>query len=320
MTETFTIGLVGARGHTGRELLRLIDGHPHLQLVFAASRELAGSPVSDIAPAPAGLLFENGTAANLASRQPDVCILALPNGASTPFIDAFEMVSPQSVLVDLSADHRFGDGWAYGLPELYDEREGLYGAQRVANPGCYATAAQIAVHPSLGMLAGSPSVFGVSGYSGAGTTPSPKNDRERLHENLMPYALTDHIHEREISHHLGQRVCFTPHVHPAFSGILATVHLAFRTPQTTQGLLKTYQEVYEGHDLIKVQSNAPELKDGTDFPGVIIGGFAVSEDGAHGVIVAAEDNLLKGAAVQAIQNINLALKLDLLTGILPGKR
>ncbi|MCI5047857.1 MAG: N-acetyl-gamma-glutamyl-phosphate reductase [Aquisalinus sp.] len=315
MTNRYTIGLIGARGHTGREILKLIDSHPDLELVFAASRELAGKEVSEVAPAPAGLKFESASPDLLADHQPDICILALPNEASQPFVDAFARHSPKTILIDLSADHRFDENWAYGLPELYAESQSLKGARRIANPGCYATAAQLAIYPCLKHLASPPSVFGVSGYSGAGTNPSPKNDVERLSENLMPYAPVGHIHEREISHHLGHTVRFTPHVHPAFSGILATVHMTFRAPLSVETMQTLYDKTYAAHDLITVQTDTPELKDATGIQGAIIGGFSVSEDGLHGVVFAAEDNLLKGAAVQAIQNINLALGLDILSGI-----
>ncbi|MCI5045033.1 MAG: N-acetyl-gamma-glutamyl-phosphate reductase [Aquisalinus sp.] len=315
MTQRYSIGLIGARGHTGRELLKLIDKHPNLDLIFAASRELAGKDVNEIAPAPDGLKFENSTPAALAYHNPDICILALPNGASQPFVEVFSEASPKTILIDLSADHRFDPAWAYGLPELYIGSQSLKGAHRIANPGCYATAAQLAIYPCLQHLASPPSVFGVSGYSGAGTNPSPKNDVERLSGNLMPYAPVGHIHEREISHHLGHDVRFTPHVHPAFSGILVTVHMAFKTPLSVEKMRTLYDKTYANHDLVAVQTEIPELRDATGIPGAIIGGFSISEDGLHGVAFAAEDNLLKGAAVQAIQNINLALHLDVLSGI-----
>ena len=189
-------------------------------------------------------------------------------------------------------------------------------AKRIANPGCYATAAQLAIHPALAMLSGPPSVFGVSGYSGAGTKPGPRNDTTRLKDNLMPYALTGHKHEREISYHLGRGVHFSPHVHPAFSGLMTTVHLAFAEAQTSDDIYQRYKTAYGDQRLIRVQKDAPELKQGTGQSGVIIGGFAVSEDGRHGVVVAALDNLLKGAAVQAVQNLNLALAFDQYTAII----
>ena len=110
------------------------------------------------------------------------------------------------------------DGWTYGLPELVD-RSKIAQAKRISNPGCYATAAQIGIAPILEFIGSQPTVFGVSGYSGAGTKPSPKNDVKNLTNNIIPYSLTDHIHEREISRQLGTEVGFVPHVAVWFQGI-----------------------------------------------------------------------------------------------------
>lgn len=319
MPQPFLIGLVGARGHTGRELIRLIAKHPDLMLAFAVSREFAGRKVSEIAPEDNDeCIFEALDPAEVARRRADAIVLALPDGAAAPFIAEIERQSPQRIVVDLSADHRFDAGWAYGLPELY--RETIIGAKRIANPGCYATALQLAVAPLVGGLSGPPSVFGVSGYSGAGTTPSPRNDPERLKDNLMPYKLVGHNHERESARHLKHRVRFTPHVHPAFSGIVVTAHLPLTTPMTAQQVKSLYVARYRREPLIEIRDEAPELKDGTGIKGVVIGGFAVGEGGGegagHAVVVAAEDNLLKGAAVQAIQNLNIALGLDEFAGLI----
>jgi len=315
MSRTFSIGLIGARGYTGRELLKLIAGHPSFALAFASSRELAGTPVSDMAPEIAGVDFEALSPEDAAARKPDACVLALPDGAGAAFVAAFESASPETVLVDLSADYRFDDDWAYGLPELYRQREGLAGAKRIANPGCYATAAQLALHPVNQIIEDYPCVFGVSGYSGAGTTPSRKNDTEALADNLMPYALSGHKHEREVTRQLRRPIAFTPHVHPAFSGILVTVHARLRQPVSLDAVKAFYEEAYAHEPLVKVQDPAPELKDGTGIQGAIIGGLTVVEDQRRLVVLCAEDNLLKGAAVQAVQNLNLALGLDELAGI-----
>ena len=315
MSTPFLVGLVGARGHTGRELIRLIAGHPELMLAYAVSREFAGRPVSDIAPEDKDeCVFEALGPEEAAKRRADVVILALPDGAASDYVAAIETHAPDRIIVDLSADYRFNDDWAYGLPELH--RDKIAGHKRIANPGCYATAMQLAIAPLLTRLNGVPSVFGVSGYSGAGTKPSPKNDQERLKDNLMPYALTGHNHEREATRHLGAKVRFTPHVHPAFRGIVVTAHIPLAEKMESAALAKLFEEKYEGEPLIALRNAPPELKDGTNRKGVLIGGFTMSEDGGHAVIVAAEDNLLKGAAVQAIQNVNLALGLEELKGIL----
>ena len=314
MSEPYLVGVIGARGHTGKELLRLIGEHPELMLAYASSREFAGRKVTDVTPElHDDVEFEALDATAAAPRRADAVILAMPDGAAADYVAAFESGAPHRKIIDLSADYRFDDDWVYGLPEL--NRDKIRRQSRIANPGCYATAMQLAVAPMRDCLAGAPSVFGVSGYSGAGTTPNPRNDQERLADNLMPYALTGHKHEREATRHLGTPVRFTPHVHPAFRGITVTAHLPLKDAMDGAALRKIYEDAYAKEPLIHLQDDAPELKEGANQNGVILGGFSVSEDGKHAVVIAAEDNLLKGAAVQAIQNLNLSLGLPETMGI-----
>lgn len=308
---TARIGLIGARGHTGRELLRLIGGRDDMVLAYASSREFAGKPVADMAPEIGGdLAFEALSPEDVAARPVDAVILALPNGASAPFVSA---IPAGTVIVDLSADYRFDDNWVYGLPEIHG-REAIRRARRIANPGCYATAGQLAIAPLRGRLAGSAHVFGVSGYSGAGTTPSRKNDPDALADNLMPYALMGHIHEGEMSRHLGESVRFTPHVAQFFRGIVATVHVELAEPMDRDTLIGRFRDAYADEPLIEVVERIPEVRDGAGNPGAVIGGLAVDESGRRAVIVSALDNLLKGAAIQAMQNLTLALGLEELRG------
>src|SRR5262249_42410139 len=145
---------------------------------------------------------------DIAGAKLDAYALALPNGKSEAFVDSIRRARPDAVIVDLSADHRFDGRWVYGQPER--RRDQIRGARRISNPGCYATATQLALAPLMSLIEGSPSVFGVSGYSGAGTTPSPRNDPEVLRDNLLPYSLVGHIHEREVSAQLGRPVFFMP--------------------------------------------------------------------------------------------------------------
>ncbi len=307
MPERFQVGVIGARGHTGAELMRILGDHPYVKVDFAGSRELEGQPV----PAIEGLSYESLGPEGIAARELDAIFLALPDGVGAPWSRA---MSPDTVIVDISADHRFDDTWVYGLPEL--NRDKIAGARRIANPGCYATALQLAIAPFVDDLDGNTTVFGVSGYSGAGTTPSPRNDPENLRDNLIPYRLTGHNHEREATRHLGHTVRFMPHVHPAFRGLLVTAHMPMAEPTTADDAVEKLMSAYAKEPLVDVQEEIPTLRDGTGLTGVLIGGTTVSDDGLGLTVVAAEDNLLKGAAVQAVQNLNLALGLPETSGIL----
>lgn len=314
MSEPYLVGLIGARGHAGAELLHIIARHPELMLAYAVSREWAGRKVNEISPDILDeAIFEALSPEEAAARRAHVVILALPDGAAAPYVETVNDVAPDDIIIDLSADHRFDDEWAYGLPEL--RRAELSGARRIANPGCYATAMQLALAPLVETLGGVPAAFGVSGYSGAGTAPSPRNDIERLADNLMPYKLVGHNHERETTRHLGVPVRFMPHVHPAFRGLIVTCHIPLSRSLDRGTLKQIYQDAYADEPMIALRDAPPELKDMAGRNGVLIGGFDVSEDGKYAVVVASEDNLLKGAATQAIQNANLALGLDELTGI-----
>ncbi|HEY6628521.1 MAG TPA: N-acetyl-gamma-glutamyl-phosphate reductase [Acidimicrobiia bacterium] len=306
MSDRFTVGLVGARGHTGAEIVRLMRDHPSLELVYAGSRELAGQSV----PGLDGMIYESIEPTDVANLETDVVILALPDGAAASFLEA---VTADEIIVDISFDHRLDDAWAYGLPEL--RRDRLKGATRIANPGCYATAMELVLAPLTDMISGVPAVFGVSGYSGAGSTPGPRNDLERLEDNLMPYKLVGHNHELEASHQLGMPIRFMPHVHQAFRGLIVTANVPLSDETSSEEIRSRFENAYGAEPLIELQEGIPELKDGTNRLGVLIGGFNTSEDGHHAVVVAALDNLLKGAAVQALQNVNLALGLPELAGI-----
>lgn len=311
---TKNIGIVGARGHTGAELIRLIAAHPHLGLAFVSSRELAGQRVADHVDGYAGeLRYENLDAAAAAAKGADAVVLALPNGAAAPFVAALQTQAPATVIVDLSADHRFDSSWYYGLPEL---TRGKYrGETRISNPGCYATAIQLAVAPLLDVLAAPPACFGVSGYSGAGTTPSDKNDPAKLHDNLMPYQLIGHMHEREATRQLGLPVEFMPHVAPHFRGITLTANLWLQRPMTAEAIKTRYRERYAHEPLVRVVDDAPWVSRIAGRHHAEIGGFAVAPDGKRVVVVATLDNLLKGAATQAMQNLNIALGLPEMEGI-----
>ena len=309
-----TLGIIGARGHTGAELIRLVARHPSLDLAYVSSRELEGQRVSDHVDEFAGALrYENLAAAAAAVRHVDAVILALPNGKASEHASLIAADHPASVIVDLSADHRFDDAWHYGLPEL--TRQSYDGRPRISNPGCYATAMQLAIAPLKDELAAPPACFGVSGYSGAGTAPSERNDPEKLRDNLMPYSLTDHVHEREVARNLHVPVEFMPHVAPYFRGITMTVNIWLQHAATRASIEQRYRELYAGEPLVRIVDEAPWVSRIAGKHHAEIGGFALAPGGKRVVVVATLDNLLKGAATQAMQNLNRALGFDEFAGI-----
>ncbi|KAJ2684003.1 hypothetical protein IWW39_005174 [Coemansia spiralis] len=350
-TPALRVGLIGARGFTGRELIRLIDGHPQFELAYVSSRELAGQPVGGYAKAPLAHVSlsaaEVGAIARGGRQAVDVWVLALPNGVAAPFVAAIDAATAgvaaaqQPIVVDLSADYRFDatGRWAYGLPELHRGDAAGWASGRIANPGCYATGSQLGLAPLLpymdaGRLA---SVFGVSGYSGAGTKPSPKNDPAFLADNLIPYAPVGHIHEREIGHSLTRAgrgfspanpvmVQFSPHVAPFFQGIGLTLHVPLRQSMSARDVHEVFREFYASERLVHVAAEAPLVRDNAGRHYAVVGGFAVpptdgTEAGSAGlaarrvVLNVTLDNLLKGAATQAVQNMNIAVGIDEYAGI-----
>lgn len=286
------VALIGSRGHVGQEMEKLLAAHPALEVTMSVSARDGVGPRA------------------VADADVDAWLLALPNGASGPYLEA---IGTRGVVVDLSADHRFDDAWVYGQPERL--RDKLAAARRIANPGCYATAMQLGLAPLVPLLDGPPSVFGVSGYSGAGTTPSPKNDPEVLRDNLLPYSLTEHVHEREVSRQLGCRLFFMPHVAPFFRGITCTISVSFVEAHTRDALWARFREAYADEPLVVTTEEAPLVRDIAGKHHVAIGGLTVSKDGRHAVVVATIDNLLGGAATQALRNLNLALGMPERTGL-----
>jgi len=314
MSARIRLGIVGARGHVGAELIRLVAAHPRFELAFVSSRELDGQRVAGHNAAYRGdLRYSSPTHEVLPTLGVDAVVLALPNGKAAACVAAFDAAGVDPVIIDLSADHRFDDGWYYGLPEL---TRGRYaGQRRISNPGCYATAMQLAVAPMLDALDGPVQCFGVSGYSGAGTTPSDKNDLDKLRDNLMPYALAGHVHELEVSHQLAHPVEFMPHVAPHFRGLTITANLHLARSFARDEIVERYRARYSDEPLVSVVDAAPWVSAIAGRHHVDIGGFALTGDGRRLVVVATEDNLLKGAATQALQNLNLAFGLDEFTGI-----
>lgn len=308
------VAVVGARGHVGAELLTLLARHPRVEIVHVGSRERDGARLSDHIDGYAGdLRYLAPSPDGVVAAKPDAVFMALPNGYAAPYVAALDAGGGGATVIDLSADYRFDEGWHYGLPELTRARAAS--SRRIANPGCYATAMQLAIAPLKHELAAPAQCFGVSGYSGAGTTPSPKNDPSLLGDNLMPYALTGHVHEREVTRHLNHPVEFMPHVAPWFRGITMTVNLHLSARMVRDEIVAIYRSRYSGEPLIAVTDEPPWVSRIAGHHGVEIGGFDVAADRRRVVVVATLDNLLKGAATQALQNMNLAAGFDELLGI-----
>ena len=309
-----SVGLVGARGYTGRELIELIERHPSLELAFASSREWDGKPVAEMVPgASTSINFEALDPAAVAAQKADVVVLGMPNGKAGPFVEAIDAGSPDTVVVDLSADFRFQPGWTYGLPER--DRSELPGAKRIANPGCYATAAQLALLPLAPLATGHATVFGVSGYSGAGTTPSRKNDARALRDNIIPYAPIGHGHEGEIATGTGLDVHFMPSVAAFFRSLIVTCDVTLAEPTSEDEVMELYADRYAGEPMVKLLPGPAEPAAVANSHHCHVGRPAVQ--GTRVVVTAALDNLLKGAASQAMQNVNLALGFEELAGLRP---
>jgi N-acetyl-gamma-glutamyl-phosphate reductase len=314
---TGSVAIIGGRGYTGAELLKLLTGHPRLRLAFASSGSEAGQPLRSVCQEwpDADEAFVRLERKDVARRMADAWVLAVPNGVAAAWAAAIREAHDSAVILDLSADHRFDDSWVYGLPER--NRAAIAGARNIANPGCYATGAQLALLPLAGRLAAPPAVFGVSGFSGAGRTPSPRNDPGRLVDNLLPYALAGHVHEQEVSRQLGMDVRFMPHVAQFFRGISLTVAAQLEEPVDLETLRGIYADHYAGERLVRIGDDIPEIRDVRSGPECHIGGFTVdSRDARRVTLVAVLDNLLKGAASQALQNLNLALGLGETEGLI----
>jgi len=308
-----TAAIIGCAGYTGQETLDRVLAHPALELVALGSSSLAGQPA-------AALDFRlNGTLPAFVPNEE-----ALGSGADVLFLclsheEAAAVEPPaDTVVVDLSGAHRLGDpaqalewygaapgAWSYGLPELYPPSGRL-----IANPGCYATAALLALGPLAGEIE-SVVVDAKSGVSGAGKALKASSHAGFVLENLSPYAVGSHRHAPEIAQQLGFPVCFVPHLLPIRRGLLATCYV--RSDADVRGLL---EDAYAGSGVVRVlpEGAAPELSrvQGTD-----AAELAVFEDGATGtkIVVCALDNLGKGAAGQAVQNANVALGLEETLGL-----
>jgi len=305
------IALIGARGYTGGELIRLLAARPDIELVCLNSEGHAGQPVREVHPECGGdLVFTDYDLAEINAKQPDLTFLCMADGFAAEAIGGLN-----GRIIDLSRDLRFQAGATYGLPEIF--RAEIARARIVANPGCYATACILGAFPAVRKGLAERIIFDcMSGYSGAGKTPSYRNDPKNISDNILAYKIIDHPHRAEIIKGLDfTRVSFTPHVLPVFRGIMATIHIVLAKKISGDEIRAWFLEYYASEPFVKVLDRLPELHDVQNTNFCCLGGFEV-DDTDRLVVVATIDNLGKGASGQAVQNMNLMLGLPETEGLI----
>ncbi|MBI2095563.1 MAG: N-acetyl-gamma-glutamyl-phosphate reductase [Candidatus Omnitrophica bacterium] len=342
MAKKLRVGVVGATGYTGEELVRILCGHPLVELTYASGKETREAKIQDIFPylknsvdlPYAAFSFEE------AAARCDFVFLSLPHTVSMSVAPAF--LKARKKVVDVSADYRLKDAAlyetfykvrhqdaanleraVYGLPEIH--REKIRKAVLVANPGCYPTGAILGVLPGLrhGLWDGSAvTIDAKSGVTGAGRKAEKSLNFSEVNESFKAYKLFEHQHVPEINQELsgvsGRRteVVFVPHLLPVNRGILSTIYAPLKKKITGEELLSVYQREYAREPFVKVYAGGalPELKNvaHTNFCDI---GLRVHEGKRLAVIVTAIDNLQKGAAGQAVQNMNLMMGFDEKTGL-----
>jgi N-acetyl-gamma-glutamyl-phosphate reductase len=330
------VGIVGASGFTGAELLRLAAQHPDFEVVLATGDSQAGVPVASLYPGLAaayrGLVFERFDRARVAGL--DVVFLGLPHEASLALVP--DLVGKVGCVVDLSAAYRLKDAAqyptyygfehdqpalldtaVYGLPELH--RRELKGAQLIATPGCYVTAAVLALRPLVesGVIETSGVIVdAASGVTGAGRKSDYAYSFTTVDENFVAYGLLDHRHTPEMEQEIGAQLLFTPHLAPINRGILATCYARPAPGQTvsSEGLLDLLRGRWRDEPFMVVTESSPSTK-------ATLGSNAVHVTARYDartntvVALAALDNLAKGASGGAIQAANVALALDETAGL-----
>ena len=328
------MGVVGASGFTGTELLRLAAGHPDLEVVAASGDSMAGTRVADLYPnlasAYGDLTYQAYDVDDFAGL--DVVVMGLPHGTSQPI--AAELFGKVGVVADMGADFRLKDpalypewygeahtrpdllpSFVYGLPELY--RDELVGAKGIAVPGCNPTSAALALAPFTrrGLVASAPLIVNlITGVSGAGRGPKPHTQFCAVDENVNAYGLLTHRHTPEMEQVLGGSVIFTPHLAPMNRGILATCYATPVSSMTSDDALEVMAEFYADEPFIVVDERSPSTK---SVMGSNCTHVTVRVDPRTGLLVAiaAIDNLTKGSTGGAVQSINIALGLDETAGL-----
>jgi N-acetyl-gamma-glutamyl-phosphate reductase len=328
------IGVVGASGYAGSELLRLCAGHPDLEVAVACAGTQAGRPVGEHTPSLAAaypsLVFEEATPEKLDGL--DLVFVALPHGQSQLLVPM--LVDRVGAVVDLSADFRLRDPglyprwygaphaapellarFVYGLPEL--NRPVIAGSRLVAAPGCYPTAAALALAPLLGagvLERTGLVVDAASGVSGAGRSPTESSHFGTVEGSFTAYGLLDHRHTPEIEQVLGASVLFTPHLAPMSRGILATCYARPDGDLTTAEALDILHGAYDHERFVLVVDQPPATKSTVGSNSAHVTARVDPRTGWV-LVLCALDNLVKGAAGQAVQCANLLLGLPEAEGL-----
>jgi N-acetyl-gamma-glutamyl-phosphate reductase len=316
------IGITGVSGYGGGEILRLAAGHPEFEVVYAAGESSAGQKLIERFPGIPAKLGDLGIQKWEPAALPklDLLFASLPTGQSKAALAA---VAKDVKVVDIGGDHRYAEGWIYGLADVWPEK--IRGASRVANPGCYPSASLLAMAPIVaGGLAKVQSIIidAKSGVSGAGRGGGDsKFGFADLNEDVSAYGLLKHVHVPEIMATVNQlarsadaKIVFAPHLIPMTRGILATCYLSGNG--TTEQCLETARKFYAGKAFVRVTDQPPHSKWATGSNMAFVS-YASAGDGTI-IALGAIDNLGKGAAGQAVQNANLMCGLKETTGLEGG--
>lgn len=313
------VGIVGISGFGGSEALRLIAGHPSFELVYAAGQGSAGGQLNEHFPGLSGKLAEMVIEKWDPNAVPELDLLfaSLPTGASA---EALARVSRDVKIVDIGGDHRYVDGWTYGLADVWPEE--IKEQSRVANPGCFPAATQIALAPLLANKLIEPDnivIDAKTGISGAGRGGGGGFSFAASNENLIPYGLLKHVHMPEMEttiKRLGgsstSGLVFTPHLVPMTRGILVTMYC--RGTAETEQCLTAARRYYENRPFVRVTDTPPQTKWATGSNLAFVS-YAADPDRNLVIAMGVVDNLGKGAAGQAVQNANLMCGLSETSGL-----
>ena len=312
------VGVIGGAGYTAGELLRILINHPNVEIVFVNSTSNAGNPVTDVHSGLIGetdLVFTSGLSLN----EVDALFLCSAHGDSKRFMDNNEIPASMKI-IDLSTDYRAkspNHDFIYGLPEL--NRDGIRKASRIANPGCFATAIQLAIFPlaAAGLLTEEIHVNAITGSTGAGVKPSDTSHFSWRNNNISMYKAFDHQHLEEIGQSIRQlqpgfrkAVNFIPVRGNFARGIYATTYT--HCTLTLEEAKKLYVDFYKDSAFTFVVDKNPDLKQVVNTNKGLV---YLEKHGDKLLIVTMIDNLLKGASGQAVQNMNLMVGLDEKTGL-----